>query len=140
MCAWVGSNIGLRRLLVAVNLCSVSFVRVCVCVWIRYRASLATCSCQSVFCFICACACIVSLRSVSVVCVRALIVWIRYLALMATCSCQSVFCFSCVVCVCLWIRYRASTGIVLVAVNLYRSMSSCMCTASTVWEGNSCGQ
>ena len=32
MCVrWFGSDIGLRRLLVAVNLCSVSFVCVCVC-------------------------------------------------------------------------------------------------------------
>ena len=70
------SDIGLRQLLVAVSLCSVSVVHVCAWVWIRYWALSATCSCQSVFCS-------------SGVCVRAL-VWIRYWALSAMCGCQTV--------------------------------------------------
>ena len=57
MGAMGGFGIGLRRLLVAVNLCYVSVVCVRALVWISYRASSASCSCQSVFCFSCVCVC-----------------------------------------------------------------------------------
>ena len=71
MCAWVGSDIGLRWLLVAVSLCSVSVVSVCVCrfgsdIGLRRWGVLVAVSLCSVAVV---CVCIVSLCSVVCACV-----------------------------------------------------------------------
>ena len=171
------SDIRLRRLLVAVSLCSVSVVCVCVCVcvcvwvWIRYQASSATCGCQSVFCFssvnvcvrvlawiryqalsaTCGCQSVlfqlcvrgfgsdvrlcrllvaVSLCSISVLCVHAL-VWIRYQTSSATCSCQYVFCSSCLfkcVCVCVCV-----CGHVLISIVGSSAFSLCYVSQACVF-------
>jgi len=76
---WFGSDSGLRRLLVAVSLCSVSVVDVCV---RGFGSDIGLCRLLVA----------VSLCSVSVVCVCVGLDQIS--ALSAICSCQSVFCLS----------------------------------------------